>query len=173
MGSFADEFVEERYRLTPDEAAAWTPELWCELKVANLIDRYKAVSYAATIPRRVGQVTPQELGLDKRRMRKLAYAHKNLAIQWGQMCDAVTVDLTGPVPADLRKLGAQMEVERTLADWIDAATLHRSIFSTRALQIGARSLANKGARYYTQEIKDLERVRALRPHSDGPQDVAE
>lgn len=157
----SSEFRDNRYRLTPEEATHWSPEEWCEHKVAELVDRYKAVSHAKTIPRRIGRVTPQELALDKRRLRKLAYTFQTLAKRWAELCPAVEVDLGGGIPPDLRKFGAQMEVERTLADWIDAATLHRSIFVTRALQVGARSYANRGARYYTQEINDLQRILGL------------
>lgn len=161
MSKFADLYVDDAYRLSPVEALAWQPSEWCEFKVEDLISNLKAVQYALTIPRRLGDVSAAELGRDKRRLRKLSHTLQTLIGLWGAMCPEVELNLNGNISPERRKAGAQLQMERYLAEQIDKATLHRSMFATRALQTGNRTAANRGCRYYTRELADYERILAL------------
>ncbi len=162
VSKFADLWVDEAYRLPLEDLPYWTVQEWCEFKIADVVDDFKAVMYASQIPRRLGgNVTAPELGRDKRQCRKLMHSLRRTAERWGSLCPAVELYLEGGIPPRLKKAGAQMQMERWLTDQIDKATLHRAMFATRALQVGSRSAANKGARFYTQEIDDYRRILAL------------
>lgn len=158
---YPDQWVDSRHKLSPEKILVWDFEDWCFRKIQDLNRQYRQVAYALEIPRRLGgAASSKELGLDKRRIRKIMFSCLSLDDKWRSLCKLASFEIS-TLTSEEKKYGAQLVVEEFLHESIEAATLQRSIFSTRVIQSGRRSLANKGCRYYSQEIDNCERILSL------------
>lgn len=163
MTNFADQYLEPDFSLTPALLAVWTVAAETEAKLGYLVDDFKALTWAAAIPRRLGGAAKGDaLALDKKRLKAGAHLLRGLIDGWAVHrpgWDFGSLDLDA-VPLELRQRGAQLDWSAWVELGIDRATWDRSRVVTIGLQAGERRWANAAANLLTREILELGRLAA-------------
>lgn len=150
--AYADEFYDSQYQLSATGLKEWDPVAETRNLILELEDDRAALSWALTIPRRLGgDATPDQLAADKKYLRKCLHVVNTAIKNWCRITgDEPDQELSGR--GDVKTAGAQLVVSGWLRTQIDLAETRRGRLVTQAIQTGNRKFANQAASYLSDHL---------------------
>lgn len=155
---YAEKYVDPAFKMSEDDFKNWSVNKMVTLEQDRLVGLATVLWVAAEIPRRLGDVTAEDLAKDKKDLRKLVRVYEGLHKRWGTIDNRVyEPPLVSPTP-EQRKIGAQIDTAEFGLEQRAAATLLRSVNVTALAQLGLKKVANRVAAAYDVEIGELQRI---------------